>query len=482
MNAMFHLYGNDRDYNEWAELGNKGWSYEEVLQYLKKSLNCPADQVLKYGDKYCGTEGPMNIRNYNYTASTFQEILLDGARELGFDILEPMNTDRFVGFGRALGTIDSGRRMNAAKAFLSPIKDKKNFYVMKSTRADKVLLEGAKATGVRVTLKNGETVDIKARKEVFLSAGSVASPQLLMLSGIGPKDHLEEMGIPVVADLAVGKNLQDHISWTGMQIIYLNESQPVWTPKDGLDMAYNFLAHNTGDLAIVGLDLMGFVNVSDRTATYPDIQYDFGHFPRWNVVKAGSLNTAFNIIDEVIQDVQKQILETDIIVSGTILLRPKSKGVLKLRSTDPADPVKIYANYLAEDEDLQTLLKSVDFIKSLLNTKELKKYGMQLRHVDIPNCRHTEPDSKEYWECNIKNLANTLFHAIGTAKMGPASDPEAVVDSRLRVHGIQRLRVIDGSIMPNVVSANTNAAIMMIAEKAADMIKEDWTVKGRDEF
>ncbi|XP_076249807.1 glucose dehydrogenase [FAD, quinone] [Calliopsis andreniformis] len=482
INAMIHIYGNEKDYNNWANQGNEGWSYEKVLPYFKKSVNCPVNQVAKHGDKYCGTGGPMNLRNYNYTPSNVQNIILDGARELGLNILEPLNGDRFVGLGRTLGTIDSGRRINVAKAFLTPIKDRQNLYVMKSSRVDKILLKGTKATGVRVTLKDGKSVDIEASKEVILSAGSIASPQVLMLSGIGPKKHLEDMGIPVVADLPVGKNLQDHVFWFGMSISYVNQSQTPPSPMAMLDMAYDFLVHNDGDLAQLPIDLMGFLNVNDPTSKYPDVQVQFGHFPQWQPFKITTLMTAFNVIDEVVQEIEKQVMESDVVLAGVILLNPKSVGKVELRSTNPAEPVKIYANYLAEKEDLQTLLKSVDAVKSLLNTEAFKKYGMRLRHVDIPNCRHTQPDSKEYWECSIRNIATMLFHAVGTAKMGPAGDSEAVVDPRLKVKGIEHLRVIDASIMPTIVSANINAAVMMIAEKGADMVKEDWSVKARDEL
>lgn len=471
------MFGNERDYDNWASLGNKGWSYKDVLPYFKKSLNCPAEHIAKWGKKYCGIGGPMNIRRYNYSLTNIQDIILSSVHELGLNVLEPLTGDRFVGFGRAMGTVENMRRVNTAKAFLSPIKDRKNLYVIKSSRVDKILLEGHRATGVRVTLKDGESIDIKASKEVILSAGSIASPQIMMLSGIGPKEHLTEMGIPTVADLPVGKNLQDHIVWLGIQIAYVNESAMPPSPKFLMDATYEYLVHNSGELATAGIDLVGFVNVNDPNSVYPDIQFHFGHFPRWNPDKVESLMSAFMFDDELIREARENIMESDLLFPCAVLLNPKSRGVLKLRSVDPADPVKIYANYLTEEEDLKTLLKSVDTIKSLLNTEAMKKYGMWLRHIDIPGCRHTQPYSTEYWECSIRHIATSLFHAVGTVRMGPSNDPRAVVDARLKVHGIDRLRVIDASIMPNIVSGNTNAPTMMIAEKGADMIKEDWETR-----
>lgn len=482
INAMLHVFGNDRDYNEWSNQGNEGWSYEQVLPYFRKSLNCAPEHVAKWGDRFCQTGGPMDIRGYNYTMTNMQDILLDTARESGFKILEPLIGDEFVGFGKAMGTMNSGKRISAAKAFLSPIKDRKNLYVMKSSRVDKILLEKARATGVRVTLKNGESLDIKASKEVILSAGSVASPQIMMLSGIGPKQHLTQMGIPIVIDLPVGRNLQDHPIWFGMHIAYKNQSVVPPPPTYILDMTYEYLVHHTGELYTVGIDLLAFLNVSDPGSKYPDIQIDFGNFPQWNPIKIGSLLKAFDVTDEIFEEIQKEIMQSNLLLPCTVLLQPKSRGKIELRSADPADPVKIYANYFEQQEDLKTLLKSVDVVKDMLKTDTMKKEGAWLQHFDIPGCRHTKPDSEEYWECNIRHVTTTLFHASGTARMGPKTDPMAVVDPRLRVHGIERLRVIDASIMPNIVSGNINAPTMMIAEKGADMIKEDWKMKMHQEL
>ncbi|XP_076665166.1 glucose dehydrogenase [FAD, quinone] [Andrena cerasifolii] len=481
INAMIHVFGNDRDYDEWSSLGNEGWSYEEVLPYFRKSLNCPAEHIAKWGDKYCGTGGPMNIRTYNYSVSSVHDVLLDGVRDLGLNVLEPLINDRFVGFGKAQGTIDSGRRVNAAKAFLSPIKDRRNLYVMKSSRVDKILLEGTRARGVRVSLKNGQSIDLTATKEVILSAGSVASPQLLMLSGIGPKQHLQQLMVPVISDLPVGRNLQDHMIWLGLQIAYVNRTSTPPSPLHDMDVVYDFLMHSGRLLGTLGLSLLGFVNSNDPTSKYPDVQLLMGHTERWNSPGIRSLAIAFNFDDEVVEDYQKAIMEGDLILAASALLKPKSRGSIQLRSTDPAEPVKILANYLDDKDDLQTMVKTVDVVRALVNTDTLKKYDMRIRHVNVSGCRHAEPDSPEYWECNIRHMATSLFHAAGTARMGPVSDPEAVVDPRLRVHGIEGLRVIDASVMPTITSGNINAPTMMIAEKGADLVKEDW-LTARDEL
>lgn len=476
INAMLHVFGNKMDYDGWASEGNEGWGYEQVLPYFRKSLSCSPDYVARFGSDYCGTGGPMRIRHYNYTTTDIQNVILEAARELGYEILEPLNGDRFVGFGKAMGTLDDGRRVNAAKAFLSPVKHRRNLYVMKSSRVDKVLFEDdGRASGVRIALKNDRRIDVRAAKEVILSAGSVASPQILMLSGIGPRGHLEEMGIPIVYDLPVGENLQDHVIWLGTYLLFVNESVTSPPPVDAIyDSTYEYLMHKTGLLRDLPIDLLGFVNVTDPSSRYPDVQFIVAPIYRFDNNILTTVMNSFDIMDELVTDMSRVITKASLVILCPILLKPRSRGVVKLRSIDPADPVKIHANYFAEKGDLETLLKSVDVVKALVNTETLKRHGMRLHHFDIPGCRHTEPDTEEYWECSIRHVSASLFHACGTARMGPADDSRTVVDSRLKVHGVDGLRVIDASIMPSIISGNINAPTMMIAEKGADMIKEDW--------
>jgi len=473
LNAMLYVYGNEEDYNEWSRMGNEGWSWEEVLPYFRKSNNC--DYKDKSRSKYCGSDGPLNVRPYNYTYQHSFDVFLDAAQELGVPILDAINSDKFIGYGKAYGTIDKGRRMSVAKAYLSPIKDRKNLYVMKSTRADAVLLDGSRAVGVRVTLKDGRTIDVKASKEVILSAGSVGTAKILLLSGIGPEQHLRKIGIPSVVDLPVGKNLQDHVCSIGLYATFKNKNETPPSPTFLFDEAYQYLLYNRGMLATSsGFDFQGFINMHDSTSKYPNIQFHHSYMQRWKTSLAQTFLNLFYLSDEIIQEIIKILTDMNMFLIIPTLLKPKSRGEIQLRSKDPADPAKIYANYYSEQEDLNTMLKSIDFTKKMLNTKAMKQHEISLQHLDLPDCRYAQPDSDEYWKCNLRHMSVTLFHPVGTAKMGPRSDPTAVVDSRLKVHGVQRLRVIDASIMPIIISGNTNAPTIMIGEKGADFIKEDW--------
>lgn len=481
LNAMLHVFGNDRDYNSWSENGNKGWSHDEILPYFRKSITCGHSENNEWRRKYCGN-GPMNIRYFNSTYPVLDQVILDGARDLNLPILDAINGDQYIGYGRCQVTVDKGRRNNVAKAFLSPIKDRSNLHVMKSTRADTIILENGRAVGVRVTLKNGKSIDVKASKEVIVSAGSINTAQLLMLSGIGPEQHLREIGIPSVVDLPVGNNLQDHIDWYGVLLGFKNESATPPLPTQVLDDAYKYLIYNEGPLASsAGHDINGFVDVHDPTAKYPNIQIIHFYISQWRVDVVHMLLSGLSLNKEIIDKVSQLVMEMNIIYTLPILLNPKSRGEIRLRSKDPAEHVKIHANYYTKPEDQETMLKSVDFIKKMLKTETFKRQGISLQPIDIADCRDTELGSKEYWACNLRHTSSTLFHPVGTAKMGPRSDPTSVVDPRLKVHGVERLRVIDASIMPKITSGNTNAPTMLIAEKGADLIKEDWAI-ARDEL
>lgn len=480
INAMLFVIGNENDYNEWAQMGNTGWNWNEVLPYFKKIQNCGDANTPEWRKKYCSPDGPLHVRYYNYSDPILHQIMINASRNLNISTLDPLINDKFVGYGLAEGTLDDGRRMSAAKAYLHPIRNRTNLYLMRNARVDAVLLHGRDAYGVRVTLKNGSSARLMTRKEVILSAGSIATPQILMLSGIGPEQHLTEMEIPTVVDLPVGKNLQDHIGWQGIYLTYTNGSvDPPYI--NFMDEAYESLIHKRGILSTLpGYDVVGFVNVENMTSKYPNVQFLHVHYIRKDVLKLQAIANMFDVDDGIVSDLMSKIMHFNMVEPIPALLKPKSRGELRLRSKNPAVPVKIHANYYSDPEDIEMMLKCLDYVRRLTQTKTFINQGLVLKYVDIPDCRHMDTD--DYWRCNLRYLSFTFFHPVGTAKMGPRSDPTAVVDPRLRVHGIQGLRVIDASIMPRITSGNTNAPTIMIAEKGADMIKEEWIEPNRYEY
>lgn len=478
INAMLYIRGNDRDFDQWAQMGNDGWSYEDVLPYFLKVENYHPDIPEKYGDHLYGTGGPLTLRPYNYSDTGLHDVLQGAIEDSGLPMIDMLNGEEYVGFGKAFGNVDAGIRQNVAKAYLSLTQGRDNLYIMKSARADSVIFDGKKAVGVRVTLNDGQEIDLKASKEVILSAGSIATPQILMLSGIGPKDELVLQNINVIADLPVGKNLQDHLIWLGVHLTYINRTATPPSPTFMLDWAYEYLVQRKGEFASAGgVDLVGFVNTKDSEAKYPNIEFHFTQLQQYQQFKMDALTGAFKLEDELREQLRNLNQESEVIFSCPVLLNPQSAGHLKLRSTDPEDQIEIHANYFDVQEDIDVMIEALDVVRSLLDTKTFKELGVQLQRLEIPACGKYATESRDYWECNLKHTALTIFHPVGTCKMGSVGSNDSVVDPNLKVHNIQGLRVIDASIMPKITSGNTHAPTLMIAEKGSDLIKTEWLVK-----
>lgn len=476
INGNLYVRGHPKDYDAWEEAGNIGWGYKDVLKYFKKSENL-RDETLKKlpnSDFYHGTGGMLQVSYFNN--SELKELLdayAYGAKELGYAINPDCNGETMLGFTNLQVTAIDGKRCSAAKAFLSPARKRKNLKVAKHSLVTKILIDetNLEAFGIEFINKKGITVNVKAKNEIIVSGGSINSAQLLMLSGIGPKKHLQDFDIKVLKDLPVGENLQDHMMMTGV-VVTFNYSMSV---KGLVGDMFDFLLGPSGRLVHIGL-LTGstFINTEEKD-DLPEIQFHLVDIDQNNDNSIKTFIYSSNIKEEIGKSYFDANKNRHTVMTMPTLLRPKSRGQILLASKDPRDSPKIITGYLTHKDDIENYLKAIEFVENLVNTAPMRAHDAKVHKIDIPGCRQFEYPSKSYWTCSLKHLVATTYHPTTTCKMGPSSDPSTVVDPRLRVHGVKRLRVADASIMPNIVSGNTNAPVIMIGEKAADFIKEDWT-------
>ncbi len=446
-NAMAYVRGNRADFDDWAAMGNSGWSYEEVLPYFKKS-----EHNLQFGGEYHGWEGPLTITQ-SMQPHPLTNVFLQACEELGIPRNDDYNGAEQMGASLLQFTIRNNIRQSTATSFLKPAKKRANLTVRTGCLVKSILIENGTAVGVEVMSGQTGTERINCRKEVLLSAGTIQSPQLLMLSGIGDPIELGKAGINILHHLeGVGKNLHDHV-WAGVGAeTILPTGNALLSPvKMGVAFLQHLLMKN-GPLANSPIEANAFIAL-DSQSTRPDIQFHF--------VPVG-------IADDYSTDIYN--LNSFPKQSGigilAILLKPQSRGTIGLKTANPKDYPVINPNVLSEQADRYKLLEGLQKAIALMRTTAMDAYC--INGINLPK----DPDNEAALHQHINRSLETLYHPVGTCKMG--NDAAAVVDHQLRVHGIKSLRVVDASIMPEIVSGNTNAATIMIAEKAADLIKSSW--------
>ncbi|XP_063242451.1 glucose dehydrogenase [FAD, quinone]-like [Bacillus rossius redtenbacheri] len=458
LEGNMYTRGHKNLYNRWEAEGNVGWGYDDLLPYFKKGESIQTSDVEK---KYHGTEGPVSVGHFPYQPK-LSKVIIEAAKERGLPHRDLTGSNQ-TGVSVALVMVKDGLRASPPRVYLRPNKARGNLRVSMNSHVTKVLIDSKTNTahGVQFIDSKGVTKTALARKEVILSAGAIGSPQLLLLSGVGPAEDLKELGIDVKKDLPVGKNLHNHVSVTVSFTINDTATQDLTQ-----DAVLQFINNRTGPLSSDGLTQVTFFKkTSYAEDDIPDIQ---GFFDGYSAA-CSRTGVAGECSDGSIgQTCGRRKLD-----SRPTNIYPRSRGYLKLNSTDPFDYPLIYGNYFSNETDVQVIIEGIKFILDMANTSALAAWDIRLDTTPVAGCKNLTFGSDKYWECVIRTNTNAENHQGGSCKMGPANDTSAVVDPELRVHGISRLRVVDASICPMVPNSNLTPFILAAAEKLADMIKKE---------
>ena len=440
INGLLYVRGQHQDYDRWASLGCRGWSYKEVLPYFKRSENHS-----RGADEFHGVDGPLHVSDMSFKRPVCDDFI-KGVAELGTPMRDDINAEDQEGVGYFQLTTHKGRRCSTAVAYLNGARSRANLSIITHAMVKRIGFDNKHASSVHIEQK-GKQREIRARREIILAAGAIGSPQLLQVSGIGPGQVLQNAGVETLVDAPeVGENLQDHLQIravykTNKPVTLNDELSSNWQKmRAGLE----YIANRSGPLSMAASQVYAFCRTR-LSNERPDIQY---HFQPLSADSPGEGLHPFSAITASVSQ-----------------LRPESRGTIQIQSGDANQHPIIRPNYLSTEFDCRTAVESLKFTRRIMETEAMRP------HIASEYSPDSNATSDEDILDQARNIANTIYHPTSTCRMG--ADERAVVDTRLRVNGVTGLRVVDASIMPEIVSGNTNAPTIMIAERASDLIIED---------
>ncbi|XP_047516299.1 ecdysone oxidase-like [Pieris napi] len=473
-NYEVYSRGVEEDFDDWAQSA-PGWHSESVLYYYKKLEGMTDNTVFENprNARLHSRDGPVAVSRPNSNAyfQEIDEIVLNSYEEIGVKkVLENNGPDKF-GISRPHFTFANGRRSSTAEAYLKPAKDRANLYITKFARVIKVHINQTtmRAYGVRVILNSGQVIDVNASKEVILSLGTIDTPKLLMLSGVGPKEVLKKLNIKVLADLPVGKNLQDHPIMpliitgrkglsTAIQNLLISaelDAYPAPIQSGFFQLNHTFTSYDYKNRYRTLKPQFQIFNLHIGATAAPGVLYGCQSIANYNRDYCFSISKA------------NTIRELDF--TSLVLLHSVSRGQVTIKSTNALDPPVIELGYFRNPNDIYVAAEGIKFLTKIARTSFYRSVGGEIVKLNVKGCENLEWGTDAYWQCYVVNTVSSILHPVGTCRMAP----DGVVNERLKVHNIEGLRVVDASIMPEITSGNTNAPTMMIGKKGADMIKED---------
>lgn len=484
VNNCLYSRGSAEDFDKWAELGNEGWGYEDVLPYIEKVERTKRwDPTDDESDEKPFRGGLLNIEQPQFRTGLLPMYLKAG-KELGLDLID-YSAKRKVGIGIAKGTTHEGKRVSAATAYLLPIHKKRpNLHIMTSSRATRILIDkdSRSAYGVQYISDGVESL-LRAKKEVTLSAGAIGSAHLLMLSGVGPKHILERVNVSVVADLPVGQSFKTNIAVHAPHFLVNTTTQSIHIKRISLNSILQFAAGKGVLTSLTGTEAIAYFNTPDQelSSNQPTVELQF--------VSAGmpsDLGMGFRKVAQIKQSVYEELFKplenpgTDIWSAIVMGLHSTSNGSMKLVDNDiNTDPILKYP-FFEDPRDMQKIVHGIKTAIRFAETNTFRSIGARLYDMPLPNCVHYYREGQDkYWECYVRHMTIVTPEMVSSNKMGPETDPEAVVDSEMRVRGIRNLRVADTSIIPTTISGQLQGVSYVIGEKLAAILRNTWTTSSR---